>query len=175
MELYEFTLIFSLAETRQDPEVHVAALLDAGCDDALIGVGTKGRIALNFSREAETALDALTSAFNDVKKAIPDARIAEAAPDWVGLSDVAGLLGCSRQYMRKLMVTQSQAFPLPVHDGSTSVWNLESVLTWLKQHKSYPVAATLFDISVVTRQFNLYQQIQQARPQLQQHFRAICH
>lgn len=53
----------------------------AGCDDALVGVGQPGRIALEFVREAESAEAALMSALADVKRPIPSAEFIEAAPD----------------------------------------------------------------------------------------------
>jgi hypothetical protein len=38
-----------------------------------------------------------------VKKAIPMSRLIEATPDLVGISDLAALLGHSRQNMRKIV------------------------------------------------------------------------
>jgi hypothetical protein len=72
----------------------------------LIGVGQAGRIALDFTREANTAFEAVSSAIADVKQAIPGAKLVEATPDLVGLTDVADIIGCSRQYMRKLMIAR---------------------------------------------------------------------
>src|SRR5439155_384770 len=77
----------------------------AGCDDALVGIGQPGRIALEFTREAHSAEAALVSALTDVKRAIPSARLIEAAPDFVGLTDVAEVVGMTRQNMRKLMIS----------------------------------------------------------------------
>ena len=55
----------------------VERLGEAGCDDAMIGVGQPGRIALRFTREAESAKHAIVSALVDVKKAIPAAKLIE--------------------------------------------------------------------------------------------------
>ena len=41
---------------------HIERLGEAGCDDALIGVGRPGRIALNFDREADSAFAAVAGA-----------------------------------------------------------------------------------------------------------------
>ncbi len=57
-----------------------------------VGVGQPGRIALEFTRESETAEAALVSAVADVKRAIPTAKLIEVSPDFVGLSDTAD--GC---------------------------------------------------------------------------------
>jgi hypothetical protein len=78
----------------------------------------QGRIALNFIREAASAKEAIISTLTDVKRVIPHARLLEVTPDFVGLSDVAELLGVSRQNMRKLMVTHPLSFPAPLHEGS---------------------------------------------------------
>ena len=75
MKLYEFTLKLTLPDANQNAENYLAALAQAGCDDALIGIGQPGRIALQFSREANTAFAAITSAIKDVKTAIPRAKI----------------------------------------------------------------------------------------------------
>ena len=75
MKLYEFTLKFTLADANQHAENYIAALAQAGCDDALIGVGQPGRIALQFSREANSAFAAITSAIKDIRTAMPRAKI----------------------------------------------------------------------------------------------------
>ncbi|MEW3697554.1 DNA-binding protein, partial [Pseudomonas aeruginosa] len=52
---YIFTLKYQLADDDRDPETLVERLGEAGCDDALIGIGQPGRLALEFTREAENA------------------------------------------------------------------------------------------------------------------------
>jgi len=46
MALYDFTLKFALGQQGADPESYVDRLYEAGCDDALIGIGKRGRIAV---------------------------------------------------------------------------------------------------------------------------------
>ena len=93
MNQYEFTLTFSLQNAEDNPEQFLDALYEAGCDDALIGFGQPGSIALEFVREAKSAAAAVNSAIDNVKAAIPDAELIEAKPDLVGLTDVAAALG----------------------------------------------------------------------------------
>ena len=81
---YEFTLKYRLAAARSDADELVERLGAAGCDDALLGIGQPGRIALDFSREARSAKAAVISAMKAVKKAIPTARLVEVCPDSVG-------------------------------------------------------------------------------------------
>jgi len=75
-------------------------LADTGCDDATVGIGLRGRIALEVTREARSATDSILGALRDIARAIPGAVPVEAAPDFVGLTDVARILGCSRQNAR---------------------------------------------------------------------------
>ncbi|WP_455427442.1 helix-turn-helix transcriptional regulator [Dryocola sp. LX212] len=158
MSEFSFTLIFTLPEGQQDPAVWLEALGANGCDDALIGIGVTGRIALDFIREAPTATAAVVSAIEDVKRTVRGAALVEVTPDLVGLTDVAELLGYSRQYMRKVMVNRA-AFPAPVHDGKTALWHLESVLRWLRENKVTQVPLPLLELSAVTRQCNLQREL----------------
>lgn len=75
---YEFTLRFELPTPDEDPAGYTDALYEAGCGDATLGVGQQGRIALAFTREAESFWAALESATRDVQKAIPGAQLREA-------------------------------------------------------------------------------------------------
>jgi hypothetical protein len=117
MNEYEFTLKFSLQDTSSDPETYIEKLWAEGCDDALVGIGQSGRIALNFTRESSSAQDAILSALEDVKRAIPKAKLVEATPDWVCLTDIAHFLGLTRQNLIELMTSSGSAFPAPVHEG----------------------------------------------------------
>lgn len=131
MAEYHFTLKFALAEPTDDPETYLDALFEAGCDDALVGVGQHGSIGLDFSREASSATAAVRTAIRDVRKALPDAELIEAAPDMVGLADIAELLGCSRQNARKIVASAKAGFPPPAHTGGhASLWHMVDVLAW---------------------------------------------
>lgn len=52
--------------------------LEERCRDALIGIGAPGRIALYFTREAESVEAAMLSAIEDVQQALPGARLLHA-------------------------------------------------------------------------------------------------
>ncbi len=75
MKEFEFTLKFSLRDSELPPGEYIDALYQAGCDDALVGLGERGRIALTFNRKAGTADEAVQSAVRDVLTAIPDAKL----------------------------------------------------------------------------------------------------
>ena len=77
MQEYDFTLKFKLPEVNTDPNDYVEQLGMEGCDDALVGVGCRGQIGLNFTRAAFSQYQAIHSAIRDVKKAIPNATLTE--------------------------------------------------------------------------------------------------
>ncbi|MDR9425849.1 MAG: hypothetical protein RI567_11270 [Marinobacter sp.] len=79
MKEHEFTLTFSIAEGLSAGLVE-NRLFDAGCHDALVGLGREGRLALMFTRKAESASQAITCAINDVKRAFPKAKLLENNP-----------------------------------------------------------------------------------------------
>ena len=154
MKQYEFTLRFVLPSMDIVSDELVERLGNAGCDDALIGVGHSGRIALEFARSSESARTAILSAIRDVRSALPEGELAEVAPDIVGLTDVAGMVGCSRQNMRKLLVASGTGMPPPIHEGTPSLWHLAPVLNWLAREKRYAVATDLLELSEAAMRVN---------------------
>ncbi len=76
---YTFTLKYQLADNECNPDALVKRMGEAGCDDALVGIGQPGRLALEFTREAADADEAVRSALADVRQAVPSARLIEAA------------------------------------------------------------------------------------------------
>ena len=172
MQEYEFVLKFSLPDSRANPESFIGQLAEAGCDDALIGTGCSGRLALDFSRRASSAEEALASAIRDVRQAIPGAVLIEAAPDLVGLTDVADILGFSRQNMRKLMV-RNPDFPPPFHYGKPSIWHLAKIMRWLDARDMYRIEQSLLDIATVNMQLNITRELQDLEPSFQSNLNAL--
>ena len=155
MSQYEFTLKFALPQQDVDPEVFVERLFADGCDDALIGIGQHGRLALDFTREAPSAGEAVLRALSDVQRTIPGVRLIEASPDFVGLTDIANILGFSRQNMRKLLIKSGSSFPLPIHDGKPAIWHLSTVLDWFTNVKGRDLDGSLLEVSRINMQCNL--------------------
>lgn len=173
---YTFTLKYQLDKQDCDPNELVERLGAAGCDDALIGTGQVGRLALEFTRVADSAKDAVYSALSDVKCAIPSARLIEAGPDLVGLTDVAQLIGVSRQNMRKLTLNHQNTFPAPVHEGSsTSIWHLADVLSWLSDRGTYNMSKTLLDTAQATLEVNVVKEAQQLTYPTSKDLKALFH
>lgn len=168
---YEFELTFKLPQG-EDPDQYFAAL-ETSCSDAMIGTGHMGTMAFDFSRESTSAYDAIVSAVEDIKKVIPKASLVEATPDFVGLTDVADLLGFSRQYMRKLMVKSGTAFPSPIHEGKSSIWHLSNILIWLKENNKVEVEDTLIEVANVNKKFNLLKELNQVSDGIQDNIREL--
>lgn len=154
MTEYVFSLNYRLPPDEADMDAIVERLGEAGCTDALVGIGIGGRLALEFTREAVSARDAFRSALEDVRAAIPAAVLIEASPDFVGLSDVAELVGVSRQNVRKLMLAHAD-FPLPLHEGAASIWHLADVLGWLDGRKGRATDKVLREASAAALEVNL--------------------
>jgi hypothetical protein len=173
MTEFDFLLKFDLPDPETDPDNYVDALYNAGCDDATIGIGQHGRVALNFTREAASALEAVASAIADVKKAIPEARLVEATPDLVGLTDIAEILGCSRQNIRKLVIGNKSIFPSPIHEGNSAIWHLAKVLPWFKAKGSYQIEDNLIEVSGANMQVNIARQMQDLEPSFHRNIKAL--
>ncbi len=164
---FEFTLKFTLtAESNPNMDELVERLGAAGCNDALVGIGQTGRIALDFTREADSAKQAIFSALEEVRRAIPTAKLLEAAPDFVGLTEVAELAGVTRQNMRKLSITHKDTFPIAVHEGSSALWHLSPILQWLKE-RAYPIKQSLLDVAYIAMQINLTKEASQIERRVQ--------
>lgn len=74
-----FTLKYQLTSDDNDMDALVERLAEEGCDDALVGVGQPRRLALEFVREASSVHDAIEGAIEDVRRAVPNARLIEPA------------------------------------------------------------------------------------------------
>lgn len=156
---YEFILKFRLPGESGDPADYLDALFEAGCDDATAGVGRRGTIALDFSRDAATADDAIRSALEAVTTAIPGVALVEIGPDLVNLADIADIAGCSRQNIRKYASGEirgmSSPFPDPVFTGNPSLWRLAEVAAWLQAHTRLHPSQSVLEISSLISRRNL--------------------
>ena len=78
---YTFTLKYRLSPADQNVDDLIERLGAEGCDDVLVGVGQPGRVALEFTREADSAQAAIQSALADGKRVMPKAQLLEDAPE----------------------------------------------------------------------------------------------
>ena len=72
--------------------------------------------------------------------------------------------------MRQLMLNNQASFPLPVHEGSSAIWHLASVLDWLKESKSYAIDDSLRDLARATMQLNLSKEALKLDPVINEKF-----
>lgn len=147
---YQFTLHFRIGHAAELTDADLDRLFEAGCDDATVGLGHPGQVALAFCREATSALEAIHEAATQVRSALPTAELTEASPDLGGLSDVAELVEVSRQNLRKLMLAYPTDFPAPTHAGSTLLWNMAEVLHWLETAGGYSLTPGLLETTRAT-------------------------
>jgi hypothetical protein len=173
MQEYEFTLKFKLPDSNTDSEIYIDQLYESGCDDALIGIGKKGYLALDFIRESSSAYEAMSSAIKDVRKVIPQANIVEASPDFVGVTDLAHLLGCTRQNVQKLISKDNSQCPPAVYGGAQSIWHLAELLTWLVEDKNFSINESLLEVARTTMNLNLAKQSESLDRNMQENFKTL--
>lgn len=85
---FEFKLTYKLPVNEPDTDNLMNRLGEAGCTDALVGLGVAGQVGLEFIREASTSEEAILSAMEAAKRALPDAMLIDAGSASVGLSNV---------------------------------------------------------------------------------------
>lgn len=155
MSEFTFVLRYRLRESQRGVDEIIESLLAAGCDDASIGTGQPGRMALEFTREGASCAEALSSALADVARGCPEASFVEASPDFVGLSDIAKMAGVSRQYARKVSTDLRSDFPSPIHEGETGIWHLASVIDWAHRTGKLALKFQDLDLARATMKVNL--------------------
>jgi hypothetical protein len=142
MNKFEFTIIASgLDPQSQDFEDR---FFEAGCSDATIAF-VKGRILVEFEREARNFTHALVSAIVDVQKT--GAIVEHIEPDYlVNLSDIA-----ERSNLSKAAVSlfakgeRGQGFPSPVSrvTSESPLWDWFYVARWLYQRGQISLAGVV--------------------------------
>jgi hypothetical protein len=99
---FEFDIVVSLPKGAADEDAIMDALFEAGCDDAVVGLGASGIVGLGFTRAGEDAEVVISDAVTQVLSALPTgAQLREVKPDLVSLADVAARLSVSRQALQK--------------------------------------------------------------------------
>jgi predicted DNA-binding transcriptional regulator AlpA len=160
MPQFVFSLIFDFGKRENDLPTCINALCDAGWQNVSIVKGQQNRFAVNFSGDADSALRAVKKAYIDVKELFPAATFIEACPDQVGLSEIAALLEVTRQNIRKLAANPKSQFPMPLHEGNSSIWHLADVLQWRKSKKKYKFDQRLLEIANANMRVNIAKQVQ---------------
>ncbi|MDO6457868.1 hypothetical protein Q4494_12310 [Celeribacter halophilus] len=98
---FEFDLVFA-TPTEIEEDTLLDALFEAGCDDAVVGLGTSKLVGVSLTRVGDEAEAVISEAVKQVMSALPEgSALREVKPDLVSLADVAARLDVSRQALQK--------------------------------------------------------------------------
>jgi len=135
MNQYEFTIIASGLDP--DSDDFEDRFFNAGCDDTTIAF-VKGRIVVEFQREARNFAHALVSAVRDVQKA--GATVEHIEPDYlVSLSDIADRCNLSRSAASLYAQgKRGEGFPPPAVRVTTEspLWDWVQIARWMYRRRS---------------------------------------
>ncbi len=99
---FEFELVFALPRKDVALDEIVDALFEAGCDDAVVGLGAQGLLGLAFTRSGEDAEAVIADPVKTALAALPEGtKLREVKPDLVSQGEVAARLRVSRQALQK--------------------------------------------------------------------------
>ncbi|MCV3243765.1 hypothetical protein [Mesorhizobium sp. ZC-5] len=134
MKTFEFSIVASGLDHEADD--FEDRFFEAGCDDATIAFA-RGAIILQFARQAETLVDAVNSAVENVKAA--GASVERVEPDYlVSLSEIAERAGLTRAAITQYAKGErGKDFPLPIARVTTDspLWDWTNVAKWLRGRK----------------------------------------
>lgn len=163
MPLYNFTL--TLSGVTSDTTRLEDALFESGCDDALIAFyGTS--VYLEFDRESDSLAKAIMTAIRDIESAGLNARVESVDTVLVGLSDIAGLAGLTRQSVALLKegARGPRNFPNPVQrlKGNSPLWRWKDVAGWLVSEGRITASDELVESAGILANINLALQLRSA-------------
>ncbi len=99
---FEFDLVFALPEDAAGEGALLDALHEAGCDDAVVGLGTPGLLGVGVTRSGLDPETVIAETARQVMRGLPDgAQLREVRPDLVSLAEVAARLKVTRQALQK--------------------------------------------------------------------------
>jgi hypothetical protein len=156
MNTYQFELVFRIGEGK-NPMDYQDALFEAGCDDATMGVGRIGYLGAMFDREANNAIDAIESAINDIRKAIPESLVEKVEPFMMNTIDIGIRYGLSKASVSKYVLGKDnkrgnkEPFPEQIH----SAWYAVDVSKWFKKNTTVKIDNSEIEMVGVVHLLNL--------------------
>ncbi|MGH3611580.1 MAG: hypothetical protein ACRDRK_02960 [Pseudonocardia sp.] len=145
MSEWTFRLIIAGIELA---DADLAALFEAGCDDATFARERDGSVLSLFDREAGTPEAAVLSALADVEAAGINARVVRVAveDDWLTAAEVAERVGRTRQSIGQLVRGDRGpgGFPAPVarQGWPNPLWSWLEVAAWFSAYEPIAVHKT---------------------------------
>lgn len=161
---YDFTLTFKFNNPNVNPESYLDLFYEAGCDDALIGIGKTGYMSFNFIRESSSAFEAISTAINNVQSVINDVELINISPDLVGVKELSNVFQCTRQNIQKFVSKDN--FPDSIYKGSQSIWHLATVLDWFVANTNYQINPALLELSELAMSINWNIENKAAKPSI---------
>ncbi|WP_109314287.1 hypothetical protein [Pseudovibrio ascidiaceicola] len=105
--LFEFDLVFALGEGEYDVFELADAVYAVGFDDAVVGTGQAGLLAVALEVEGEQPDQVILEAARSILPHLPKgSTLREVRPDLVSLADVAKKLSVQRQALQKRKIPQ---------------------------------------------------------------------
>ena len=99
---FEFDVLASLPNGKIDEDAVLDDLYEAGCGDALVGLGMPGIVGVSFIRTGPDAESVIADAIKQVMSALPEGSLLrEVRPDLVSLAEVAARLGVDCRVLEK--------------------------------------------------------------------------
>jgi hypothetical protein len=98
---FEFDLVFDLPAGPVEEGQLLDVLFEAGCDDAVIGLGAPGLAALAFRREGDDAESVIMAAVAQVALVLGAGAQLREVPRTSSAADVAARLQVTRQALQK--------------------------------------------------------------------------
>ena len=123
-EQFEFEIVFALPGSAHDPIEISNAVFEAGFEDAIVGTGIAGLVAVELEAEGEDAETVILKSARALIHVLPaGTRLREVRPDLVSLADVAKKIEVKRQAL------QQREMPLPSLGGMYRIDEIEVFLT----------------------------------------------
>ena len=77
MPFYNFIVRLSLPQDKAEPSGYIRHIEGSVCEDALLGVGCHGVLALDFCRWDEDRNNAISNALDQLKTVVPNTTVIE--------------------------------------------------------------------------------------------------
>jgi len=159
-KMTEFEFQLFCRDVTTDDESFLDSLYEAGCDDAIVSF-KDGYLCLDFSRQAESAEDAVVSAIRDFKRSEIGGTIERVEPeDLASLAEIANRVGVTRASLQKYARGDSKVgkdFPRPAANISQprrAFYSASEVINWMFLKKRVDLSEHFVELATVIKKSN---------------------